>query len=69
MCVSRHFHRLGIDGSSHRNRHLYGTELLRNGVNIRVVQELMRHADMATTVRYLGVDEEDKYKAIHGLVS
>lgn len=67
MRVSRHFARLDIDGSSHRNRHLYGTELLRNGFNIRVVQELMRHADMATTVRYLGVDDDEKRAAIMSL--
>lgn len=67
MRVSRHFGRLGIDGSSHRNRHLYGTSLLRGGANIRVVQELMRHADIATTIRYLGVDEEEKVAAIRAL--
>lgn len=69
MRVSRHFARLGIDGSSHRNRHLYGTNLLRAGANLRVVQELMRHADLATTVRYLGVDEEEKAAAIRALVA
>lgn len=67
MRVSRHFARLGIDGSSHRNRHLYGTELLRAGANLRVVQELMRHADLTTTVRYLGVDQEEKVAAIRSL--
>lgn len=69
MRVSRHFKRLGIDGSSHRNRHLYGTELLRSGANLRVVQELMRHADLATTVRYLGVDQEEKVAAIRRLIA
>lgn len=69
MRVSRHFHRLGIEGSSHRNRHLYGTELLRSGANLRVVQELMRHADLSTTVRYLGVDEAEKVDAIRRLVA
>lgn len=69
MRVSRHFTRLGIDGSSHRNRHLYGTELLRGGANLRVVQELMRHADLTTTVRYLGVDQEEKVSAIRRLTA
>lgn len=67
MRVSRHFDRLGIDGSSHRNRHLFGTQLLRNGTNIRVVQALMRHADLSTTVRYLGVDDDEMRVAIHSL--
>lgn len=69
MKVSRYFHRLGIDGSSHRNRHAYGTNLLRGGANIRVVQELMRHSDVSTTIRYLGVDEEEKVAAIKSLTA
>lgn len=69
MRISRHFQRLGIDGSSHRNRHLYGTNLLRQGANLRVVQELMRHADLTTTLLYLGVDELEKIEAINRLVA
>lgn len=67
--VTAHFRRLGIEGSSHRNRHGYGTLLLRNGVNLRVVQELMRHASLQTTALYLGVDEDEKIAAIRGLVA
>lgn len=69
MRISRHFQGLGIDGSSHRNRHLYGTNLLRSGANLRVVQELMRHADLGTTLLYLGVDELEKVEAIRRLVA
>lgn len=69
MRISRHFHRLGIAGGSHRNRHLYGTNLLRSGANLRVVQELMRHADLNTTLLYLGVDELEKVAAINRLAS
>jgi integrase len=69
MKVSRHFAALGIEGASHRNRHLYGTNLLRGGANIRVVQELMRHADISTTIRYLGVDQEEKVAAIQSLTA
>lgn len=69
MKVSRHFDALGIPGASHRNRHLYGTELLRRGANIRVVQDLMRHADLATTLMYLGVDELEKVEAIRRLAA
>lgn len=69
MRISRHFARLGIEGSSHRNRHLYGTNLLRQGANLRVVQELMRHADLTTTLLYLGVDELEKIAAINRLAA
>ncbi|SDD90188.1 tyrosine-type recombinase/integrase [Nocardioides lianchengensis] len=64
--VRRHFREIGIEtGSIHRTRHYFGTSLLRQGVNLRVVQELMRHADLATTANYLGVDEDEKTSAIH----
>lgn len=69
MRVSRFFEKLGIEGASHRNRHLYGTELLRRGANVRVVQELMRHADLGTTLMYLGVNEAEKVEAIRRLAA
>lgn len=65
--VSRVFWAIGVEGSFHRCRHYYGTSLLRAGVNIRVVQELMRHASLATTAAYLGVDQEEKQAAILAL--
>lgn len=65
--VSRLFGQLGIEGSYHRCRHLYGTKLLRSGVNLRVVQDLMRHSSLATTAAYLGVDEGERQQAIRTL--
>ncbi|MFE6650304.1 tyrosine-type recombinase/integrase [Nocardioides sp. NPDC057772] len=59
----------GLSGSIHRGRHTFGTTLLRNGVNPRVVQELMRHDNLETTMRYLEVIEDEKAKAISGLGS
>ena len=40
---------LGKRVTCHTFRHSYATHLLENGVNIRVVQELMGHADVKTT--------------------
>lgn len=50
--VSRFFHDLGIKGSIHRVRHNFGTDLVEGGVDLRAVQELMRHSSLATTEGY-----------------
>lgn len=52
--------RAGIPGSAHSLRHWYATELLRAGVDCRIVMELMRHASLATTQRYLHVDDTQR---------
>lgn len=67
--VTRLFKSLGIEGSMHRCRHSYATNLLRNGNNIRVVQTLMRHESLATTAKYTAVDEDERMLAITGLVA
>jgi site-specific recombinase XerD len=34
-------------------RHYRGTQWLKNGVNIRTVQELLGHSDISTAMRYV----------------
>lgn len=63
------FRSLGIAGSSHRARHTYGTTMLRNGINVRVIQTLLRHRSLETTERYLGVDEDERVAAIRTLAA
>lgn len=61
------FRRLGIPGSIHRVRATYGTSLLRNGANVRVVQDLMRHRSLASTEHYLAATEDEMVAAIRTL--
>jgi integrase len=42
----------------HKFRATYCTKLLRSGVDVRTVQELMGHSDLATTMRYLAPADE-----------
>jgi integrase/recombinase XerD len=53
--MTRAKRRAGIESerlTGHSLRHSYGTELVDSGVDVRVVQELMRHESLATTQIY-----------------
>jgi integrase/recombinase XerD len=62
--VGKLFDALGIEGSIHRCRHTYGTDLVRAGVHVRRVQQLMRHASLETTAGYTAVTEDELRDAI-----
>jgi integrase/recombinase XerD len=54
--VARRARRAGIKHTSpHMLRHTFATELLREGFDLRQVQELCRHSDVRTTVAYTHV--------------
>lgn len=63
-------HRAGITDphlTPHSLRHAFGTDLVDEGVDIRVVQELMMHESLATTQIYTGVSARKKREGILSL--
>lgn len=64
--VRKHAHRAGILKRlyPHTLRHSFATHMLAGGADIRVVQELLGHADPTTTQVYLHVDQA-RLKQVH----
>lgn len=52
---------------AHPLRHYFGTSLVRNGADLRVTQELMRHASLATTQIYVEASDEARRAAVFRL--
>lgn len=59
--------RAGVVGSAHWLRHWFGTALLEAGVDVRTVQILMRHQNLATTEIYTKVSDQRRAEGIERL--
>lgn len=69
VVVGKLMRRAGLPPSrtAHSLRHFFGTEELRATGNLRLVQQLMRHENIASTVLYTEIDREVRLAAVLAL--
>lgn len=65
--VSSVMRRAGVPGTCHSLRHWYATTMVDEDVDLRTVQELLRHASLATTQIYTHVSPRRRRDAVEHL--
>lgn len=65
--IGQAMRRAGAQGTPHSLRHWYGTTLLDEGIDVRVVQTLLRHKSLATTAIYTKVPDHRRHEAVSRL--
>lgn len=62
--IGQAMRRAGTSGTPHSLRHWYGTTLLDEDIDVRVVQTLLRHRSLATTAIYTKVPDQRRHDAV-----
>lgn len=62
--IRKYSKKLGIDFHLYQLRHLFSSDLIRNGTDLRTIQELMGHASKGMTLSYARSDDSTKMKAL-----
>lgn len=65
--VSDYLRSIGVGATAHRGRHWFGTHTYRSSRDLRMVQELMGHANSSTTAGYTLVEPGESVPVVQGL--
>lgn len=67
LILEKYGNKLGIKVTPHNLRHSFGYKLITNGTPITMIQDLLGHSSILTTIRYTQTTEQDKIDALNGL--
>ena len=67
ITITRTMRRAGVRGTPHMLRHFFASSLVQNGVDLRTIQQLLRHESLATTQIYTQVTDHARRTAMDGL--
>lgn len=67
LILEKYGSKLGIKVTPHNLRHSFAYKLIMGGAPITMIQDLLGHSSILTTIRYTQVREDDKINALNAL--